>query len=92
VKLLAEKLPGCLNIDIDVLSDEWRLYQLESVEEGLTKGEHGFARRVDHFWRDVLATAGSDGSTPKYPVLSVFVKSLLVYYLYYFLTSKIPIF
>jgi len=38
----------------------------------LTKDEHGFARRVDHFWRDVLATAGNDGSTPKYPVLSVF--------------------
>jgi len=54
------------------------LYQLESIEEGLTKDEHGFARRVDHFWRDVLATAYSDGSTPKYPVLSVFVKSLLV--------------
>jgi len=33
---------------------------------------------VAHFWRDVFATAGNDGSTPKYPVLSVFVKSLLV--------------
>jgi len=42
------------------------------------KDEYGFARRVDHFWRDVLATAGNDGSIPKYPVLSVFVKSLLV--------------
>jgi len=44
----------------------------------LTKDEHGFTRRVDHFWREGLATAGNDGSTPKYPVLSVFVKSLLV--------------
>jgi len=51
---------------------------LESIEEGLTKDEHGFATRVDHFWRDVLVTAGNDGSTPKYPVLSVFMKSLLV--------------
>jgi len=33
---------------------------------------------VDHFWRDVLATAYNDSSTPKYPVLSVFVKSVLV--------------
>jgi len=74
--LLAEKLPGCLNIDIDVLSDERRLYQLESIEEGLTKDEHGFAKRVDHFWRDLFC--GNYGSTPKYPVLSVFVKSLLV--------------
>src|SRR6266516_1593210 len=33
VKILAEKLPGCLNIDIDVLSDEWRLYQLENIAQ-----------------------------------------------------------
>ena len=32
VKILAEKLPGCLNIDIDVLCDEWRLYQLENLQ------------------------------------------------------------
>src|SRR6266516_7801015 len=74
----AINLPGCFNIDIDVLSDEWRLYQLENIAESLTKDEHDSTRRVDYFWRDVLAIAGNDGITLKYPVLSVFVKSLLV--------------
>src|SRR6266516_2553373 len=78
VKILAEKLPGCLNIDIDVLSNEWSLYQLENIAESLTKDEHDSARRVGHFWRDVLAIAGNDGITLKYPVLSLFVKSVLV--------------
>ena len=78
VKLLAEKLPACVNIDIDVLSDEWRLYQLENISDSLLKDEHDTTRRVDHFWRDIFAIVGNDGITPKYPVLTVFVKSLLV--------------
>ena len=78
VKLLAEKLPACVNIDIDVLSDEWRLYQLENISDSLLKDEHDTTRRVDHFWRDIFAIVGNDGITLKYSVLTVFVKSLLV--------------
>jgi len=85
VKLLAEKLPACVNIDIDVndddddvLSDEWRLYQLENISDSLLKDEHDTTRREDLFWRDIFAIVGNDGITLKYSVLTVFVKSLLV--------------
>jgi len=54
------------------------MYQLETIPETLMKDEHGTFRRVDHYWRDVLAITGSDGSSLKYHTLSVFVKSFLV--------------
>ena len=46
------------------------MYQLENIDENLVKDEHGTARRVDHYWRDVIGIVGIDGTTMKYPLLA----------------------
>ena len=78
VKVLADKLPSFLNIDIDALRDQWRLYQLENIADGIMKDKSGTIRHIDHYRRDVLATVASDGCTLKYDSMGVFVKSHLV--------------
>ena len=78
VKVLAEKLPRLLNIDVYVLRDEWRQYQLEESVDSFIKDPGGTVRRVDHYWRDVFQIVSTYGVTLKYGILAVFVKSLLV--------------
>jgi hypothetical protein len=31
VKLLAQMIPRCLNLDVDAVCDQWKLYQLENI-------------------------------------------------------------
>jgi len=78
VKLLAQKMPRCLNLDVDALCDQWRLYQLENIADSAVKDADGNTKQIDHYWRYVFAIVRSDGNTLKYPDLTVFVKSLLV--------------
>jgi len=53
-------------------------YQLENIADSVLKDGDDIARRVDHYWRDVFASVGSDACTLKYHVLAEFVKAMLV--------------
>jgi hypothetical protein len=78
VKELALKLPVCLNIDVDKLSDEWRLYQLETVPQAFITDDAGMQRRLDHYWRKIFSMTDSDGCTLRYPQVTVFAKAVMV--------------
>ena len=49
VKMLAEKLPHSLNVDVDVLCDECRQYQLKESVDSFMKDPGGTVRWVDHY-------------------------------------------
>ena len=53
IKMLAKKLK--VSVDLDKLSDEWRIYQLETITEDWYKEfeEPQKFIRVDHFWRKI---------------------------------------
>lgn len=54
IKILAMKLK--VSVDLDKLSDEWRIYQLETVTEDWYK-EFEEPQKficVDHFWRKLM--------------------------------------
>ena len=74
VKVLVQKLAKCVNVEEDQLSDEWRLYQLESIPHSFVQDDSSNIRRIDHYWRDIFSLQSSSGV--RYPCLMTFVKCI----------------
>ena len=62
---------------LDKVADEWTLYSIEKVPESLVTAAKDKPVRVDHYWREMLSITTAVGE-PKYPFLSVLVKTALV--------------
>ena len=72
IKCLAKHFPHVVTEnEISIVTDEWKLYQLES-EENLTHQDG----RIDHYWWNVFKIKTMSGDI-KYPLLSKLVKSVL---------------
>ena len=82
IPILSKRLQA--SVDIDSLSDEWKLYQLNdiSLEFFKTKGfnENGeeilLKERVDHYWRKIELMKNAVGDL-KYPLVIKAVKAAL---------------
>ena len=82
IPILGKRLQA--SVDIDSLSDEWKLYQLNdiSLEFFKTKGfnENGeeilLKERVDHYWRKIELMKNAVGDL-KYPLIIKVVKAAL---------------
>ena len=77
IKILAKELK--VNVDLDNLADEWRMYQLEKIpEDWHTETEEPQKPIcVDHFWRKVDELKDSSGER-KFPSIMKVVKMALV--------------
>ena len=82
IKLAARKTP--VDVEMDKLADEVRLYQLERIpeswylKEGKTKeGDKVIPRSVDHYWREVFKLKNTMGEK-KYTLLEKVVKATIV--------------
>ena len=72
IKCLAKHFPHVVTEnEISIVTDKWKLYQLES-EENLTHQDG----RIDHYWRNVFKIKSLSGDI-KYPLLSNLIKSVL---------------
>ena len=82
IQILSKRL--LVSVDINSLSDEWKLYQLDdiSLEFFKTKGfnENGqeilLKERVDHYWRKIELMKNAVGDL-KYPLIIKVVKAAL---------------
>lgn len=80
-------IPGLLSSnEIDLLSDEWLMYSLETIDdswvikrkfndfEGTERIEY---HEIDYYWNKVLSIVQNNGY-PKYPTLSKLIKNILI--------------
>jgi hypothetical protein len=80
-------LPNLLSTnEIDLLSDEWLMYSIETIDDSWifkekyidSDGkEHIQYQDIDFYWNKVLAIVRSDGH-PKYPTMSKLIKNILI--------------
>ncbi len=72
--------------EIDLLSDEWLMYSIETIDDSWifkekyidSDGkEHIQYQDIDFYWNKVLAIVRSDGH-PKYPTMSKLIKNILI--------------
>lgn len=77
IKILAKKLK--VSVDLDKLSDEWTIYQLETITEEWYKEfeEPQTFIRVDHFWRKIDDLKDVMGEK-KFPSIMKVVKTALI--------------
>jgi len=61
---------------IDKVADEWALNNIEKVPESVVTAAKDKSVSVDHYWREMLSITTVE--EPKYPFLSVLVKTALV--------------
>ena len=77
IERVARKLPFAE--DVALITDEWKVYQGEEIDEKLWKIEKDDEvelRRIDHYWRDILKLKTGSGKD-KYPRLRKIVKGVL---------------
>ena len=81
IRRVARELPMIDSDNTDIVTDEWKLYQAEEIDDKLWKIEDEDKnikyRRIDHYWRDVLAIPNANGSL-KYETLKKVVIGALV--------------
>ena len=78
IERVARKLPFAEE-DVALITDEWKVYQGEEIDEKLWKIEKDDEvelRRIDHYWRDILKLKTGSGKD-KYPRLGKIVKGVL---------------
>ncbi|PFX25307.1 hypothetical protein AWC38_SpisGene10081 [Stylophora pistillata] len=77
IKILAKKMK--VSVDLEKLSDEWRIYQLETITEDRYKEfeEPQTFIRVDHFWRRLDDLKDVMGEK-KFPSIMKVVKTALI--------------
>ena len=75
VERIARKLPFVEEEDVPLIADEWKVYQVEDINEKIWK-QKGKLRRIDHYWRDILRLKTSSGKD-KYTRLEKAVKGVL---------------
>lgn len=72
--------------EIDLLSDEWLMYSIETIDDSWILKEkyidsdgkeHIQYQDIDFYWNKVLAIVRSDGH-PKYPTMSKLIKNILI--------------
>ena len=75
IERVARKLPFA-EADVALITDEWKAYQGEEIDEKLWKIEKDDEvelRRIDHYWREILKLKTGSGKD-KYPRLGKIVK------------------
>ena len=78
IERVARKLPFAEE-DVALITDEWKVYQGEEIDEKLWKIEKDDEvelRRIDHYWRDILKLKTGSGKD-KYPRHGKIVKGVL---------------
>ena len=78
IERVARKLPFAEE-DVALITDEWKVYQGEEIDEKLWKIEKDDEvelKRIDHYWRDILKLKTGSGQD-KYPRLGKIVKGIL---------------
>ena len=78
IERVARKLPFAEE-DVALITDEWKVYQGEEIDEKLWKIEKDDEvelRRIDHYWRDILKLKTGSGKD-KYHRLGKIVKGVL---------------
>ena len=70
IRRLAVMMPTLSEEEVALVTDEWKVYQAEQVDEECA------TRRVDHYWADVFQEKSLQGEW-KYSVLQNLVKGLL---------------
>ncbi|CAF1279750.1 unnamed protein product [Adineta ricciae] len=80
-------IPGLLSVnEIDLLSDEWLLYSIETIDDSwvvkrkyndVDGKEHIEYHEIDFYWDKILSIVRHNGCS-KYPTLSKLIKNILI--------------
>lgn len=77
IRKIALKMPQVVNDhEIAQITDEWKIYQLETIPRCWIEDDNGKDHRIDDYWAKVLDLKMDNGSF-KFKTLSILVKSCL---------------